>query len=131
MMSQAHGQRYDLTTIASIWNRRRAPPRVSPAIVSHAQAFAQDEARVGVNGVWKSLDVFWLNHPDANYAADNKPYQLRVAQQCGMIISSICLTLYRYYVTLVTTQHSNFPKREEENGSDRRTCQCLWRAYCR
>lgn len=38
----------------------------------------------------RSLSVFtratWLNHPHATYAAENKPYQLMVAQKLGFVV---------------------------------------------
>lgn len=87
------GQSYPLSALTGIWNRRRAPNKASPLVPDYARQFVQDEARHALDGVWKSLDqVCWVNHPDANRAADSKPYQLHIARQCGLSIPASLIT---------------------------------------
>lgn len=77
--------------IRSVWNRN---PRgydidgVHPA----DHEFCYTEARLGVGGVLAALNVLWANHPNRCADAIFKPYQWRVAAECGLPVADTVIT---------------------------------------
>jgi hypothetical protein len=56
----------DLAEVSAVWYRRPVPP-ILPASLSPEQTrWAQAEAREALEGVWRTLDARWVNHPDQN-----------------------------------------------------------------
>jgi hypothetical protein len=79
--------------LRSIWFRqpvflRNTPPQ--PLSVEEQLARSQWSA------FQRSLSVFdttsWMNHPQATYLAESKPYQLSVAQRCGLPVLDTLIT---------------------------------------
>jgi len=81
-----------LHDIASIWYRRPTPFEVDPTLSPVAQQFAQAEARMAIGGILRSLSCVWVNHPEKIVTADYKPYQLKVANACGLATPRTLLT---------------------------------------
>lgn len=81
-----------LQEITSIWYRRPTPFEIDPTLPPAAQQFAQAEARMAIGGVLRSLPVLWVNHPEKMVAADYKPYQLKIASNCGLQTPETLLT---------------------------------------
>lgn len=79
-----HGQRFALSRVKSILYRRPTHYVVDKALPPTVQVFAENEAFKGFGGILRSLDCFWVSHPDALRAANFKPRQLQVAKQHGM-----------------------------------------------
>ena len=76
--------RVKLSSIRSVWFRRPAPPVVSSEISDLGlREFAQRESQEALSGLWRTLDCFWMSHPDAINEASYKPRQLKVAQEMG------------------------------------------------
>lgn len=50
------------------------------------------EARAFREGLWESLDCFWVSRPQRVSEAENKAYQLKVAAQLGFIIPRTVMT---------------------------------------
>lgn len=74
--------RVDFKDIRSIWYRRPVPPVPSPKIDDPvAHEFALAESQASLDGLWRSLDCFWVSHPDNLRRAEFKLYQLKVAAQ--------------------------------------------------
>jgi hypothetical protein len=79
--------------IRSVWYRRPVPPTLSPEITDPVtQEFALTESKAALDGVWRTLDCFWVSHPDKLKEAEIKLYQLKMAAQIG----------FRVWPTLVT-----------------------------
>jgi len=71
---------------ASIWYRRmRAPSRPEDLDVG-IYDFCLQENRAALLGTILGLHARWMNHPQAVWQAENKPYQLSVASSLGLHI---------------------------------------------
>jgi len=84
---------FDMDGCGAAWWRRPQQPEVSVSImrVSHRQ-FAANESSEALHGLWRALDVFWVNDPLRDQAAQRKPYQLRVAQDVGLEMPDTLIT---------------------------------------
>ena len=91
--------------ITSIWYRRPTPFETDPTLSPSAQQFAQAEARMAIGGILRSLSCRWINHPEKMVSADYKPYQLKVAHECGLETPATLLTNVPQAVSQFFTQH--------------------------
>lgn len=92
----------DWDEIKSIWYRR--PERFAfPADLSKEEEdFAFHESAAVFTGMWRSLDVFWVNHPDRVRVAETKALQLKLARDLGMKVPQTLFTndpqaVHRFY----------------------------------
>ena len=62
---------------------------MSPDLPRHYQDYGSRETQYALNGLWKLLredpGVYWMSHPDAIRAADNKLLQRRRAAEVGLV----------------------------------------------
>ncbi|MGQ0779419.1 MAG: hypothetical protein ACT4NY_34220 [Pseudonocardiales bacterium] len=61
-------------------------------MTAEEQDFCYREARLGLGGVLASLDVLWANHPNWRTDAIFKPYQWKVAAECGPLVADTLIT---------------------------------------
>jgi glutathione synthase/RimK-type ligase-like ATP-grasp enzyme len=82
----------NLKSVKSIWVRRPSrwgpPPDIDPEIGQ----FVQAERRQSLEGLWSSLDVFWVNDPVRNQVAEQKLLQLKLAAKLGLRVPSTIVT---------------------------------------
>lgn len=79
--------------IKSIWYRRPVPPVPSDLIEDPAAyEFALAESETALDSVWRTLDCFWVSHPDSLRRAEFKLHQLKEAAQAGFRIWPTLLT---------------------------------------
>jgi ATP-grasp ribosomal peptide maturase len=78
--------------IGSIWYRRPTPFELDPMLSPSGQQLASAEARMALGGLFRSLDCLWVNHPEKMVSADYKPYQLKIAGECGLEIPASLIT---------------------------------------
>lgn len=90
-LSTAHRQ-VQLVEVRSIWHRNPTTYRFPAAMTAEEQDFAHREAKLGLGGVLASLDVLWANHPNRCADAIYKPYQWKVAAQCGLQVAETMIT---------------------------------------
>lgn len=96
---------YDQKTVAdsqiySVWYRRHATPTWPAQIEAGHREFCERECRAFLSGVLSSLTTErWLSAPTAIHKAEQKPYQLAIAQKVGFQIPE----------TLVTNDPSKVP----------------------
>ena len=90
LLSDAH--ELDLAEVSAVWYRRPVPPMLSNSLSVEQARWAQAEAHEALEGVWRSLDARWVNHPDRNGPASSKPAQLRVAQRVGFEVPETLMT---------------------------------------
>jgi glutathione synthase/RimK-type ligase-like ATP-grasp enzyme len=84
---------FDLSTVRSIWWRRPQPFKLAAAITNPLhRGFALSEASTAWQGLYQSLDAFWVNDPMRDAAAHHKPWQLSLAQQVGLTIPATLMT---------------------------------------
>lgn len=77
----------------AIWWRRVKPPRPSPDIVDAEEyRFAARECREALWGAIHASGVPIYNAPQAERVACYKPYQLKVAKECGLLIPDTLIT---------------------------------------
>lgn len=78
------GKQVNFEDIRSIWYRRPVPPVPSPEINNAVnREFACAESQAALDGIWRSLDCFWVSHPDNLRRAEVKLCQLKIAAQVG------------------------------------------------
>jgi glutathione synthase/RimK-type ligase-like ATP-grasp enzyme len=81
-----------LDEVTSVWYRRPVPPPPDLTIDTARARWAQTEAREALEGVWRTLDARWVNHPDRNIAASSKPAQLSAAERLGFRVPETLMT---------------------------------------
>lgn len=82
-----------LDAFGAVWWRRPQPFELSPELQRDVdRSFAYTECRSALDGLWRTLDAFWVNDPTRDDDAARKPYQLRVAQQVGFEIPRTLIT---------------------------------------
>ena len=89
---RAGGRRIDFNDIRSIWWRRPRQHRFPPEIKEEEVAFARAELRDTLNGVWDSLDCYWMSFPHNIRLASYKPGQLKRAARLGFEIPRTLIT---------------------------------------
>jgi glutathione synthase/RimK-type ligase-like ATP-grasp enzyme len=77
------GREHSLSDFDAVWYRRPLPPQMPADMPAAAAAWARNEAREALLGVWRTTDALWVNHPDRNRVAESKLAQLRVAGELG------------------------------------------------
>jgi ATP-grasp ribosomal peptide maturase len=81
-----------LEDIRSIWQRNPGRYVFDEALPAGQQEFCYTEARLGLGGVLASLEVLWANHPNRCADAIFKPYQWRLAAECGLSVVDTVIT---------------------------------------
>ncbi|MEU0459613.1 MvdC/MvdD family ATP grasp protein, partial [Streptomyces sp. NPDC006129] len=77
----AGGRLVSIGGLRSVWVRRPGTPAARAAQPS---AWLTEEAAQALYGMLRGSDARWMNHPDAAGRARHKPWQLRLAQRCGL-----------------------------------------------
>ena len=84
---------FDLGSLTSIWYRRpRQPVAHRNLHDGQLEKWVEDEARIFVQGLWLSLDCFWVSEPRRIYDAEKKPFHLKVAARLGFPIPKTLMT---------------------------------------
>ncbi|NLE06010.1 MAG: hypothetical protein GX638_14590 [Crenarchaeota archaeon] len=79
--------------ISSIWFRRPVTPIIENSVASKEnQIFATDECRALLDGIWSTLNCFWISKPTSIYRAENKLFQLKIASEAGFSIWPTLIT---------------------------------------
>jgi hypothetical protein len=81
-----------LTEVTSVWYRRPVAPASPQGVDEALAAWAVREAQEALDGVWRTLDAHWVNHPDANQLAACKPEQLARASRAGFHVPPTLVT---------------------------------------
>ena len=77
----------------SVWYRRPSPPSFdSLPLDSGLKAFCTKESFYALEGLWASLNCFWVSDPFKIRKAENKPYQLKLATELGFKIPSTLIS---------------------------------------
>jgi ATP-grasp ribosomal peptide maturase len=81
-----------LEEIRSIWNRGPRTYQFPDTLTVAERDFCYREAKLGVGGVLAALDVLWANHPNRCADAVFKPYQWKIAAECGLTVADTAIT---------------------------------------
>jgi len=88
---------YDLMhELGSVWFRRPGKPFEFTSMESRPSdtvvAFVENQWHSFIEGLECIDNVFWVNDPDKNHIAENKIFQLKLAQKIGLRIPETCIT---------------------------------------
>jgi glutathione synthase/RimK-type ligase-like ATP-grasp enzyme len=87
------GDAVRLQDIGAVWMRKRAPYRYrSGELGVHEKAYADAETEHMLLGILRTLDCYWMSHPDAVRGAIWKPEQLQRAARMGFAVPNSLMT---------------------------------------
>lgn len=89
---QTNGRVINLDDIRSIWWRRPKEFGLPIELSEQEYEFAKDEIDHSLQGLWASLDCYWISSPDAIRRAGWKGEQLRRAAQLGFEVPRTFVT---------------------------------------
>ena len=93
VLSRFGGGKLDLETITAVWWRRPQPFRLPDNTKDPVhRRFATSEAGTAFSGLYRAMDVLWVNDPIRDEAAHHKPWQLDLAQKIGFAIPETLMT---------------------------------------
>ncbi len=87
-----HKHNIDLGSIRSIWWRRPKMYRLPPDLERQQQEFARFEIDHVLQGLWASLDCYWVSCPAAIRQANWKVNQLKRAAELGFDVPRTLIT---------------------------------------
>ncbi|MFE3851010.1 ATP-grasp ribosomal peptide maturase [Streptomyces griseorubiginosus] len=87
----AGGRLVGISGLRSIWVRRPGTPAARAAVPSE---WLTEESAQALYGMLRGSDARWMNHPDAAARARHKPWQLRLAQRCGLPVPATIVTTF-------------------------------------
>ncbi|MEG3627736.1 ATP-grasp ribosomal peptide maturase [Streptomyces poriticola] len=85
------GRMVSIGGLRSVWVRRPGSPAGRAAEPS---AWLTEESGQALYGMLRGSEARWMNHPDAARRARHKPWQLRLAQQCGLPVPATLITTF-------------------------------------
>ncbi|MFE9441957.1 ATP-grasp ribosomal peptide maturase [Streptomyces sp. NPDC006602] len=85
------GRLVSIDGLRSIWVRR---PGIPAARAVAPSAWLTEEASQALYGMLRGSGARWMNHPDAARRARHKPWQLRLAQRCGLPVPATLITTF-------------------------------------
>ncbi|MBD0423321.1 ATP-grasp ribosomal peptide maturase [Streptomyces sp. TRM S81-3] len=85
------GRLVSIGGLRSVWVRRPGDPAARAATPS---AWLTEESAQALYGMLRGCGARWMNHPDAARRARHKPWQLRLAQQCGLPVPATLITTF-------------------------------------
>jgi ATP-grasp ribosomal peptide maturase len=85
------GRLVSIGGLRSVWMRRPGTPATRAAEPS---AWLTEESGQALYGILRGCDARWMNHPDAAHRARYKPWQLRLAQRCGLPVPATLITTF-------------------------------------
>lgn len=87
----AGGRLVSIGGLRSVWVRRPGAPA---GRAPQPSAWLTEEASQALYGMLRGCDARWMNHPDAARQARHKPWQLRLAQRCGLPVPATVITTF-------------------------------------
>ncbi|MEH0467838.1 ATP-grasp ribosomal peptide maturase [Streptomyces hayashii] len=85
------GRLLSLDGLRSVWVRR---PGMPAARALEPSAWLTEESSQALYGMLRGTGARWMNHPDASLRARHKPWQLRLAQRCGLPVPATLITTF-------------------------------------
>lgn len=87
----AGGRLVGIGGLRSVWVRRPGTPA---GRAPQPSAWLTEEASQALYGMLRGCHARWMNHPDAARQARHKPWQLRLAQRCGLPVPATVITTF-------------------------------------
>ncbi|MEU9393318.1 ATP-grasp ribosomal peptide maturase [Streptomyces sp. NPDC048324] len=88
---QSAGRLVSIAGLRSIWVRRPGAPA---ARAPQSSGWLTEESSQALYGMLRGSGARWMNHPDAARQARHKPWQLRLAQDCGLPVPATLITTF-------------------------------------
>ncbi|MFJ9722063.1 ATP-grasp ribosomal peptide maturase [Streptomyces sp. NPDC101209] len=88
---QSAGRLVSIAGLRSIWVRRPGAPA---ARAPQPSGWLTEESSQALYGMLRGSGARWMNHPDAARQARHKPWQLRLAQDCGLPVPATLITTF-------------------------------------
>lgn len=85
------GRLVSIGGLRSVWVRRPGTPA---GRAPQPSAWLTEEASQALYGMLRGCDARWMNHPDVARQARHKPWQLRLAQRCGLPVPATVITTF-------------------------------------
>ncbi|MFI9611864.1 ATP-grasp ribosomal peptide maturase [Streptomyces sp. NPDC052023] len=85
------GRLVSMDGLRSVWVRRPGAPATR---VAEPSAWLTEESSQALYGMLRSSGTRWMNHPDPARRARHKPWQLRLAQRCGLPVPATLITTF-------------------------------------
>ncbi|MDN3027347.1 ATP-grasp ribosomal peptide maturase [Streptomyces sp. S.PB5] len=85
------GRLVSIGGLRSVWVRR---PGTAATRAGAPSAWLTEESSQALYGMLRSSGARWMNHPDAARRARHKPWQLRLAQRCGLPVPATLITTF-------------------------------------
>ncbi|KFG72073.1 ATP-grasp ribosomal peptide maturase [Streptomyces mutabilis] len=85
------GRLVSIGGIRSVWVRR---PGKAAARAAEPSAWLTEESGQALYGMLRDCGARWMNEPDAAHRARYKPWQLRLAQRCGLPVPATLITTF-------------------------------------
>ncbi|GAA2573500.1 MULTISPECIES: ATP-grasp ribosomal peptide maturase [Streptomyces] len=85
------GRLVSIGGLRSVWVRR---PGGAAARAAEPSAWLTEESGQALYGMLRGSGARWMNQPDAAHRARYKPWQLRLAQQCGLPVPATLITTF-------------------------------------
>ncbi|MBQ0826324.1 ATP-grasp ribosomal peptide maturase [Streptomyces tagetis] len=87
----AGGRLVNLAALRSVWVRR---PGGAASGAVHPSPWLAEESSQALYGMLRGSGARWMNDPDAAHRARHKPWQLRLAQRCGLPVPPTLITTF-------------------------------------
>ncbi|MGV9283845.1 ATP-grasp ribosomal peptide maturase [Streptomyces sp. NPDC003730] len=87
----AGGRLVSIGGLRSVWVRR---PGEAATRAAEPSAWLTEEAGQALYGMLRGSPARWMNQPDAAHRARYKPWQLRLAQRCGLPVPATLITTF-------------------------------------
>lgn len=85
------GRLVSIGGLRSVWMRR---PGTAATRAPAPSPWLTEESGQALYGMLRGCDARWMNHPDAARRARYKPWQLRLAQRCGLPVPATLITTF-------------------------------------
>lgn len=85
-------QEYSLDHFPAVWYRRPVSPEIPGTMEPDLRGWAIAEARDALEGLWRTHEALWINHPDSNRLASSKQEQLQTASSMGFSVPETVVT---------------------------------------
>ncbi len=93
LLGGGRGPPLRLDAVEAVWWRRPRFFVLRPDLRGEQRRItAWREGSEAFAGLWRSLEVRWVNHPERHEAASHKPWQLEAARRLGLRLPRTCIT---------------------------------------
>jgi glutathione synthase/RimK-type ligase-like ATP-grasp enzyme len=83
----------NLSVVRAVWWRRPQAFKMPSSVKDETHLrYCWAEASTAFQGLYQSMEAFWINKPIRDLTASHKPWQLKMAQECSLEIPDTLMT---------------------------------------